>query len=95
MKTEIAKLRDKAAEIAGHFENRADFYIRSGSEIFNLNRNDFSDVYTEQLIAEDYLQKFQWYLDDSPLFKELEINIDKVASDFKEHFADFFDSKAV
>ena len=93
MKNEIEKLRDKAAEVAEHFANRADFYVRSGSGIFNLNHNDFLDVFTEQKVAEDYLQKFQWYLDESPLIEELEIDIKKEAADFKERFAAFLSSK--
>ena len=93
VKIEIEKLRDKAAEVAEHFANRADFYVRSGSEIFNLNHNDFSDVFTEQKVAEEYLQKFQWYLDDSPLIGEFEIDIKKEAADFKERFAAFFETK--
>ena len=84
MKNEIEKLRDKAAEVAEHFANRADFYVRSGSEIFNLNHNDFSDVFTEQMVAEEYMQKFQWYLDDSPLIEESGIDIKKEASVLKK-----------
>lgn len=87
VKIEIEKLRDKAAVVAEHFANRADFYVRSGSGIFNLNHNDFSDVFTEQSVAEMYLQKFQWYLDESPLIEELEIDIKKEAAEFSEHFA--------
>lgn len=87
MKIEIEKLRDKAAVVAEHFANKADFYVRSGSGIFNLNHNDFSDVFTEQSVAEMYLQKFQWYLDESPLIEELEIDIKKEAAEFSEHFA--------
>lgn len=93
MKIEIEKLRDKAAVVVEHFANRADFYVRSGSGIFNLNHNDFSDVLTEQSVAESYLQKFQWYLDDSPLIGEFEIDIKKEADDFKERFAAFLSSK--
>ena len=87
VKIEIEKLRDKAAVVAEHFANKADFYVRSGSGIFNLNHNDFSDVFTEQSVAEMYLQKFQWYLDESPLIEELEIDIKKEAAEFSEHFA--------
>ena len=93
VKIEIEKLRDKAAVVAEHFANKADFYVRSGSGIFNLNHNDFSDVFTEQSVAEMYLQKFQWYLDESPLIEELEIDIKKEADDFKEWFAAFLSSK--
>lgn len=93
VKIEIEKLRDKAAVVAEHFANKADFYVRSGSGIFNLNHNDFSDVFTEQSVAEMYLQKFQWYLDESPLIEELEIDIKKEADDFKERFAAFLSSK--
>jgi len=93
VKIEIEKLRDKAAVVVEHFANRADFYVRSGSGIFNLNHNDFSDVFTEQSVAEMYLQKFQWYLDESPLIEELEIDIKKEADDFKERFAAFLSSK--
>ena len=62
--------------------------MRSGSEIFNLNHNDFSDVFTEQMVAEEYMQKFQWYLDDSPLIEESGIDIKKEAAEFSDHFAD-------
>lgn len=93
MKIEIEKLRDKAAEVAEHFANRAGFYVRSGSMIFNLNHNDFLDVFTEQKVEEGYLQKFQWYLDDSPLIGELEIDINKEAADFKERFVAFLNEK--
>ncbi len=93
MKHEIVELRDKAAEIAEHFAGWADFYVRSGSEIFNLNHNNLEDLLIAQTVAEKYLQKFQWYLDGSPLIGELEIDINKEASDFKERFAAFFDAK--
>ncbi|MFC3875594.1 hypothetical protein [Neisseria musculi] len=86
-------MRDKAAETAEHFTNRADFYVRSGSGIFNLNHNDFSDVFTAQKVVERYLQTFQWYLDDSPLIGELGIDIGKEAAGFKERFAAFFEEQ--
>lgn len=93
MKAEIAKLRDKAAEVAEYFSQQGDFYVRSGSEIFNLNRNNYEDLSVEQAVAERYLQKFQWYLNDSPLIEECEIDMTKEAADFKERFAAFFEAR--
>ena len=90
-KDEIKALQIKAAEISDHFENKSSVYVRSGQEIFHLNRENHDDAFIALRIAEKYWWKFEWFLNDSELWKDSDFDdIDEVAAEFESRFAEFF-----
>lgn len=90
MKKEIEVLQKKAAEIAAFFYSNSEVYVRSGEQIFKLNREDFEDTFIEGCIADEYWQKFEWFLKGSSLITEAEI--EKEARYFKERYARFIET---
>lgn len=90
-KDEIKALQIKAAEISDHFEKRSAVYVRSGQEIFEANRENHDDAFIASRIAEKYWWKFEWFLNDSELWKDSDFDdIDEVAAEFESRFAEFF-----
>ncbi|MDO1509495.1 MULTISPECIES: hypothetical protein [unclassified Neisseria] len=90
MKDEIRLLRDKADEITVFYEQKVGGYLALGEELFNMNRENVEESIALAGTANRYRHKFAWYLLDSPLIKELDIDIEKEAADFKAQFVDFF-----
>ncbi|OFT18464.1 hypothetical protein HMPREF3066_11055 [Neisseria sp. HMSC03D10] len=90
-KDEIKALQIKAAEISDHFEKRSAVYVRSGQEIFEANRENHDDAFIASRIANEYWWKFEWFLNDSELWKDSDFDdIDEVAAEFESRFAEFF-----
>lgn len=90
-KDEIKALQIKAAEISDHFEKRSAVYVRSGQEIFEANRENHDDAFIASRIADKYWWKFEWFLNDSELWKDSDFDdIDEVAAEFESRFAEFF-----
>ena len=88
---EIKALQIKAAEICAHFENRSGVYVRSEQEIFEANRESHDDAFFASRIANEYWWKFEWFLNDSDLWKDSDFDdIDEVAAEFEGRFASFF-----
>ncbi|OSI27609.1 hypothetical protein [Neisseria dumasiana] len=90
MKDEIRLLRDKADEITVFYEQKVGDYLALGEELYNMNREHVEKSIALAGTANRYRHKFAWYLLDSPLIKELDIDIKKEAADFKAQFVDFF-----
>lgn len=90
-KDEIKALQIKAAEISDHFEKRSAVYVRSGQEIFEANRENHDDTFIASRIANEYWWKFEWFLNDSELWKDSDFDdIDEIAAEFEGRFASFF-----
>lgn len=90
-KDEIKALQIKAAEISDHFEKRSAVYVRSGQEIFEANRENHDDAFIASRIANKYWWKFEWFLNDSDLWKDSDFDdIDEIAAEFESRFAEFF-----
>ena len=90
-KDEIKALQIKAAEISDHFEKRSAVYVRSGQEIFEANRENHDDAFIASCVADKYWWKFEWFLNDSELWKDSDFDdIDEVAAEFESRFAEFF-----
>ena len=90
-KDEIKALQIKAAEISDHFEKRSAVYVRSGQEIFEANRENHDDAFIASRIANEYWWKFEWFLNDSELWKDSDFDdIDEIAAEFEGRFASFF-----
>lgn len=90
-KDEIKALQIKAAEIIDHFEKRSAVYVRSGQEIFEVNRENHDDAFIASCVANDYWWKFEWYLKGSDLWKDSDFDdIDEIAAEFESRFAGLF-----
>lgn len=90
-KDEIKALQIKAAEISDHFEKRSAVYVHSGQEIFEANRENHDDTFIASRIANEYWWKFEWFLNDSELWKDSDFDdIDEIAAEFEGRFASFF-----
>lgn len=91
IKAKIKELQNKAAEISEHFENQSSVYVRSGQDIFEANRENHDDAFLASRVANEYWWKFEWFLNDSDLWKDSDFDdIDEVAAEFESRFAEFF-----
>lgn len=90
-KDEIRVLQDKASGIYDFFAGKERINVSSGEEIYDLNRNNAEDAFIDAAVADSYRQKFEWYLNDSPLVTDDEFfDIEKEAAAFKERYKEFF-----
>ncbi|MCG5094593.1 hypothetical protein MBN60_00090 [Candidatus Saccharibacteria bacterium] len=91
IKAKIKELQNKAAEISEHFENQSSVYVRSGQDIFEANRENHDDAFIVSRVANEYWWKFEWFLNDSDLWKDSDFDdIEEIAEEFEGRFAGFF-----